>query len=113
MNFAEIFRVRWWILDQATRLESDTSDPAAKRALANGCMDLAFDSYPRFPDITRMALQQLQELGGTDYIPPFSTWRGELLKKIIGWKATKRANVRYHRYSSWVRNTIGVGRTTC
>lgn len=105
--FAEKFRVRWWILDQATRSESHTSDPWAKRALANSCMHQAFESYPDFPDITRLALQRVRELGGTDYTPPFGTWRGQLLKRIIGWKATKRANVFYHRYSSWVRNAIG------
>jgi hypothetical protein len=109
IEFTEGFRVRWWILDQTTRPESRTSDPREKRALANICMDLAFESYPDFPNITRLALRRLQKLGGTDYIPPFGTWRGELLKQIIGWRATKRANVRYHRYSKWVRNAIGRG----
>lgn len=111
MDFAEGFRVRWWILDQATRQESHTSDPRAKRALANWYMHQAFGSYPDFPDITRLALQRVRELGGTDYVPPFGTWRGQLLKRIIGWKATKRANVLYHRYSSWARSAIGRGRT--
>jgi glycosyltransferase involved in cell wall biosynthesis len=107
MDFAESFRVRWWILDQETRPESHASDPGEKRTLANSCMDLAFKSYPDFPDITRLALQRLRELGGTDYTPPFSTWRGELLKRIIGWKATKRTNILYHRYLSRARNAMG------
>jgi len=105
----ETVRVRWWTLEQVTRPESYTSDPREKRALAKICMDLAFESYPDFPDVTGLALQRVRELGGADYIPRFPTWRGEFLKKIIGWKATKWANIRYHRYASWVRNTIGAG----
>ena len=80
-----------------------------KSALIRMLMDLAFHSYPDFPDITRLALKHVRELGGTDYIPSFGTRRGELLKRIIGWKATKRANVLYHRYSSWAGNAIGRG----
>jgi glycosyltransferase involved in cell wall biosynthesis len=98
MDFAESFQVRWWILDQESRPEFHANDPQAKDALANSCMDLAFESYPGSPNITRLALQRLQELGGTDYIPPFGSWRGELLKRIIGWKATRWANVHYHRF---------------
>jgi glycosyltransferase involved in cell wall biosynthesis len=103
IDFAEGSKVRWWILDQTTRLESLPTDPREKRALANVCMDVAFESYPDSPNITHLALQRLRDLGGTDYIPPFGTWRGELLKRIIGWKATKRANVLYHRYRTWRR----------
>jgi glycosyltransferase involved in cell wall biosynthesis len=87
-------------------------DQSQKSSLIRMLMDVAFRSYPDFPEITHLALERLQERGGTDYIPRFSTWRGELLKRVIGWKATKRANVRYHRFFSWVRNTIGAGRTT-
>jgi hypothetical protein len=68
-------------------------------------MDLAFESYPDFPDITCRALERLRELGGTSYVPHFASWRGELLKRIIGWKATKRATILYHRYLAG--NAIG------
>ena len=37
-----------------------------KRELAKRCMDLGFQSYPAFPNITRLALQRVQELGGTN-----------------------------------------------
>jgi glycosyltransferase involved in cell wall biosynthesis len=107
IDFAEKFRVRWWIFEKATRLESLTSDSKTKRALANSIMDLAFESYPSSPDITRLALQRVQELGGTDFIPRFGTWTGELLKRTIGWKATKRANILYHRYGSRALKAIG------
>jgi glycosyltransferase involved in cell wall biosynthesis len=62
----------------------------ARRALANRYMDLAFVSYPYFPGITEQALQRATELGGTSYTPTFGTWRGEFLRFLIGWKATRR-----------------------
>ena len=107
IDFAEKLRVRWWVLDQATRLESLTINSQAKRGLANSFMCLAFESYPSSPDITRLALQRVRELGGTDFIPRFGTWRGELLKRTIGWKATKRTNILYHRYRSRALKAIG------
>ena len=110
-DLAESLRVRWWILEQATRPESHAGDPEVKRELAKRCMDLAFQSYPAFPNITRLALQRVQELGGTDYTPPFSTWKGELARRMIGWKATRRAHVLYHRCLKTARNVVGGGRT--
>lgn len=110
MDVLENIRVRWWILDRATRPESPISDPQAKLALANCCMDQAFQSYPYLPNITDLALKRMQQLGGTDYMPPFSSWRGQLLKRIIGWKATRHANVLYHRYLSRARRAIRLER---
>jgi glycosyltransferase involved in cell wall biosynthesis len=107
----ESLPVRWWILDQATRSEWPISDPQLKRTLTNCCMEQAFRTYPDFPDISRLALQRVQELGGTDYMPPFGSWRGELLKRIIGWKATRRAHVFYHRSLKRARNAMGRGQT--
>jgi hypothetical protein len=88
-------------------------EESQKSSVSRMLMDVACRGYPDFAEITRLALERLQKPGGTDYIPRFSTWRGELLKNVIGWKATKRANVRYHRFASWVRNTIGAGRGAC
>jgi len=113
MELRESIPVRWWILDHATRPESPISDPQVKRTLTNCCMDQAFLSYPDFPDISRLALQRVHELGGTDYMPSFSSWRGELLKRIFGWRATRRANVLYHRSFGWARNAIRRTRAAC
>ena len=104
-DVAESIWVRWWILDQQTLLECALKDPRAKGTLAKGCIELAFASYPEFPEITCLALQRSRELGGTDHIPAFPTWKGEVLKYLIGWKATKRVNRLYHRYLS--QGTIG------
>ena len=107
VDVAEILQVRWWILDQATRPETPMADPSVKRQLANSCMDLAFRCYPGFPDITRLALQRAHELGGADFTPTFSTWKGELLTRMFGWKATRQAQALYHRFLKTARNTMG------
>ena len=78
---------------EAKSLLARTSAPRAKRALANRYMDMAFRSYPYFPGITEEALNRVEELGGTHYVPSFGTWKGNLLRDLIGWKATKRLNV--------------------
>ncbi len=75
-----------------------TNDSRARRALANRFMQSAVDAYPYFPKITRRALEKAHELGGTDYLPPYGTWKGELFRRVFGWKATKRAQAIYHRY---------------
>jgi hypothetical protein len=78
---------------EAKSLLARTSAPRAKRALANRYMDMAFGSYPYFPQITEEALKRVEKLGGTRYAPSFGTWKGNLLRDLIGWKATKRLNV--------------------
>lgn len=88
---------------KANSLLAQTQDPKAYRALANRYVDLAFGSYPSFPKLTEEALQKAKEMGGTDYIPPFGTWKGDLLRKILGWKAAKRLHASYHRTAGHVR----------
>jgi glycosyltransferase involved in cell wall biosynthesis len=74
-----------------------TDNPRARRALANRYLDLAFGSYPSFPKLTDEALQKAQEMGGTDYIPRFGTWKGNLLSHVLGWKVTKKLNAAFHQ----------------
>jgi glycosyltransferase involved in cell wall biosynthesis len=82
---------------KANYLLARTKDPRAYRALANRYMDLAFGAYPAFPKLTEEALQKAKEMGDTSYIPPFGTWKGDLLRKTLGWKAAKRIHATYHR----------------
>jgi glycosyltransferase involved in cell wall biosynthesis len=82
---------------KASQLLARTQDPKAYLALANRYVDLAFSAYPQFKNVSQEALQRAKEMGGTDYIPPFGTWKGDLLRKFIGWKAARRLNVTYHR----------------
>lgn len=82
---------------KAQHLFARTNDPRAYRALANRFMDLAFAAYPTFPKVTGDALRKVKEMGGTDYIPPFGTWKGDLLRKILGWKGARRVHATFHR----------------
>ena len=82
---------------KAKGLLERTSDPRAYRALANRYMDLAFGAYPSFPKLTDEALRKAREMGDTDYRPRFGTWKGELLRDLVGWKAAKRLNAAFHR----------------
>lgn len=88
---------------KSSHLLARTQAPKAYRALANRYMDLAFVAYPDFPQVTNEALRQAREMGGTDYIPPFGTWKGDLLRKVLGWKAARRLNATYHHTLARVR----------
>lgn len=82
---------------KAGYLLARTQEPRIYRALANRYVELAFLAYPAFPEVTNEALCKSNEMGGTDYIPPFGTWKGELLRRLVGWKAARRLNATYHR----------------
>jgi glycosyltransferase involved in cell wall biosynthesis len=82
---------------KAKWLLARTSDPRAYRALANRYLDLAFGAYPSFPKLTDEALRKAQEMGGTDYIPRFGTWKGNFLSRVLGWKVTKKLNAAFHQ----------------
>jgi len=88
---------------KAKWLLARTNDPRAYRTLANRYMDLAFGAYPDFQRLTEEALQKANEMGGTDYIPAFGTWKGELLRRTLGWKIAKRMHATFHRTADNLR----------
>jgi len=88
---------------KAECLLARTQDAKAYRALANRYMDLAFVAYPDFPQVTNEALRKAREIGGTDYVPPFGTWKGDALKTLLGWKTARRLNATYHRLAKHMR----------
>jgi glycosyltransferase involved in cell wall biosynthesis len=93
-----LLRGRLYSLDcKAKWLLVHTQHPRAYRALANRYLDLAFSAYPAFPVFTAEALRKAKSMGPTDYFPQFGTWKGELLRKLVGWKAARRLNATYHR----------------
>ena len=85
---------------KAKWLLARTDRPRAYRALANRYLDLAFVAYPSFPKLTDEALRKATEMGDTDYFPRFGTWKGELLRHLVGWKAAKRLNAAFHRQTT-------------
>jgi glycosyltransferase involved in cell wall biosynthesis len=88
---------------KAEWLLARTNAPQAYRALANRYVELAFEAYPSFPKLTDEALGKATEMGGADYVPPFGTWKGELLRKLVGWKAAKRLHASFHRTTDQFR----------
>jgi glycosyltransferase involved in cell wall biosynthesis len=82
---------------KARHLLARTQDPKVYRALANRYVDLAFSAYPDFPKLSDQALHKAKEMGGTDYVPPLGTWKGNLLLRMLGWRTAKRLNASYHR----------------
>jgi glycosyltransferase involved in cell wall biosynthesis len=89
---------RLYSLDcKAEHLLARTTDPRAYRALANRYLDLAYGAYPSYPKLTDEALRKAREMGDTDYRPRFGTWKGEFLRRLVGWKAAKRLNAAFHQ----------------
>ena len=82
---------------KAKCLLAHTNDPRAYRALANRYVELAVEAYPAFPKLTDEALGKAKEMGSADYVPQFGTWKGELLRNLVGWRATKRLHATFHR----------------
>jgi len=85
---------------KAEHLLARTTDQRAQRALANCFMYRAVEAYPYFPDLTRRALRQAEEFGGTDFVPAFGTWKAELINRLFGWRAARRLQAIYQRYKS-------------
>jgi hypothetical protein len=110
---AEASRVQCWIVENATLPDFHTSDTRAKRAMANCWMHHAIRSYPDFPDVTDLAVERVRQLGMGNHIPRFGNWRGQLLRRVIGWKAAKQLSILYHRCFKSARNAIARGRTAC
>jgi hypothetical protein len=95
----ELFWGRLHSINSVARLLLAGGDDAVtRRAMANSYLLLAYTAYPQYPDVTEKALEQVRAMGGTDWTPSFGTWRGNLLKRLIGWKATKQLNEAYHRF---------------
>ena len=93
----QLLRGALWTTDMKVRLLlARTQEPRARSAAVHAYMHRAFEAYPHCPEVTNMALERVRELGGTSFLPPFPTWKGQLLSKLIGWKATRRAQAWWH-----------------
>lgn len=79
-----------------TNLYAYTTSKRAKKAFARLYKDLAFQSYPICPEVTKAAIQKAKDLGFGTYTKVFPTKIGRLLSALLGWKTTKRLNFIYH-----------------
>jgi glycosyltransferase involved in cell wall biosynthesis len=73
-----------------------TNNLNAKKALSRHYKDLAYNSYPIAPHVTKAALSRAKELGYESFQPEFPTKAGKVLSSLFGWKVTKRLNHIYH-----------------
>lgn len=93
----------YWSILRSTDLKAQTifartDEPRAKRALARCYTECAFLAYPDYPAVTETALRRVKELGGTDYLPSFGSWKGQLINRLFGWKVAKEIYIRYRQY---------------
>ncbi len=72
-----------------------TDDATAKKALARSAMEIAFDAYPIDKKLTSEILKAIDEIGGTDYVPPMGGRHIELIKKLFGWKTARMFQIYY------------------
>ncbi|OLP17817.1 hypothetical protein BST81_12175 [Leptolyngbya sp. 'hensonii'] len=81
---------------KADYLLSRTQDQRAKRAIARCYMERAVQAYPGHPHVTQTALREIRQLGVKADLPTCGSWRGELLRFLLGWKLAKRLSMAYH-----------------
>lgn len=74
INSSETSKVRWWILEQLTRLESLTTNTQEKLTLQIVASTLHLRAIPVHGRSLIWLSQRLGELGRTDYISTFGTF---------------------------------------
>jgi glycosyltransferase involved in cell wall biosynthesis len=74
-----------------------TNAPKAKQALAHMGINLAVNAYPIDKELTNKILKVVEELGGTEYVPPIGGKLIELIKRIMGWKFARSLQFYYSK----------------
>lgn len=71
------------------QLSTFSNDSAYKNAFAIQYKLIAIDSYPKYKDISKKALQLSQRISKTEYLPILGGKSIEFIKKYFGWKMAK------------------------
>jgi hypothetical protein len=66
--------------------------PRVRRACAINLQRLVHSAYPDVPDLVTRAERRIAELGGSD-LPPGGGPVFQRLRRIVGWKAARRAQI--------------------
>lgn len=77
------------LLKGTGQLLSHRSDPEACLSCANVLQQFIYEVYPDHSDLRQMIQERIEELGGSN-LPIAGGPRFHQLRRIIGWKATKR-----------------------
>ncbi len=64
-------------------------DAAARRSCANMLQDFIYTYYPEHPDLRKLMVQRVAELGGSD-LPPGGPPNFQRLRRVIGWRMARR-----------------------
>jgi len=65
------------------------SDPQARLSCANVLQQFIYEVYPDHPDLRSIIQQKVEELGGSN-LPISGGPRFQHIRRLLGWKATKR-----------------------
>jgi glycosyltransferase involved in cell wall biosynthesis len=82
---------------RAAALLSVRDTERARRGLARGYLECAVMAYPRFPGVTSAALERVERLGGTDYVPGLGGRTINLVRDVAGWKVARRLSGWWNR----------------
>ena len=73
-------------------LRKRRDDIRTRNALARHYMDIAFAAYPAAKSASKLALNKVALMGGTDYRPAFGTRLGQLASRVFGWRSIRLAS---------------------
>ncbi|TAF74499.1 MAG: glycosyltransferase family 2 protein [Bacteroidetes bacterium] len=66
-----------------------SNDSRINKVIARAAIEIAYLSYPKYKELTNIILNEIEALGGTNYIPVLGGKVAETLKKVFGWKVAK------------------------
>jgi glycosyltransferase involved in cell wall biosynthesis len=80
-------------------LLAKTDSFAAKVAIYKLFMNLAVGSYIKYPNISKLALEEVPNIAVKGYIPSVGGPTSSLLAKLLGWKTTKKLQHLYYQFN--------------
>lgn len=81
---------------KAEQVLSRTQEIRAKKAIALLYMDWAMTAYPLCPEVTQLALGEIEKLAIKVKAPVFGGWRMALLQQLLGWKNARFLSWHFH-----------------
>lgn len=72
-------------------------DEKVRKAIATQLLDLAINTYPQFPGLTKEIEDKIRQQGQEPRMPVLGGKEIEMIKKVLGWKAAKFFSYHYHK----------------
>ncbi len=93
--FASLFNAVMLSVNQA--LQRFPGNRAVERSCANLWQSVLYEIYPQEKEMSKIAEQQIDQLGGADISFPSGGYT-RLLASLTGWKAAKKLKTIFHKY---------------